>query len=77
MDSDGQESSGKPTGSQGVKGWARVEKLAAFRRGQNGHANFLQVRICYFCDKCIVFGRNCKFANSILVICNICNEIVI
>ena len=56
-----------------LPGW---QKLAAFRRGQNGHENFRQARICYFRDKCVVFARNCKFANSILMICNIYNEIV-
>ena len=45
-----------------LPGW---QKLAAFRRGQNGHENFRQARICYFRDKCVVFARNCKFANSI------------
>ena len=39
------------------------QKLAAFGEGKNGHKNFHQVRICYFCDKCVVFVRNCKCAN--------------
>ena len=34
------------------------KKLAAFRKWPH------KVRICYFRDKCLVFARNCKFANS-------------
>ena len=36
-----------------------------FSERKNGHTNFHQVRICYFRDKCVVFARNCKFANII------------
>ena len=31
--------------------------------GKNGHENFRQVRIYNFCDKCVVFASNRKFAN--------------
>ena len=34
-----------------------------FVGGKNGHENFRQVRIYTFPDKCVVFARNCKFAN--------------
>ena len=34
-----------------------------FVGGKNGHENFGQARIYNFCDKCVVFARNRKFAN--------------
>ena len=34
-----------------------------FVGGKNGHENFRQTRIYNFCDKCVVFARNRKFAN--------------
>ena len=34
-----------------------------FVGGKNGHENFRQTRIYNFCDKCVVFVRNRKFAN--------------
>ena len=34
-----------------------------FVRGKNGHEIFRQARIYYFCDKCVVFAHNRKFAN--------------
>ena len=34
-----------------------------FVGGKNGHANFRQARTYNFRDKCVVFGRNRKFAN--------------
>ena len=44
---------------QGGRSWQ------PFGEGKNGHQSFRQPRICYFRDKCIVFARNCKFANLI------------
>ena len=38
-----------------------VQKLAAFRQGQNGHKSFGTARICYFRDKfanLIQYARN-------------------
>ena len=34
-------------------------------QGKNGHKSFCLAYICYFRDKCVVFARNCKFANLI------------
>ena len=34
-----------------------------FVGGKNGHENFRQARIYNFCDKCVVFAHNRKFAN--------------
>ena len=34
-----------------------------FVGGKNGHENFRQTRIHNVRDKCVVFARNCKFAN--------------
>ena len=34
-----------------------------FVGGKNGHENFRQARIYNVRDKCVVFTRNCKFAN--------------
>ena len=34
-----------------------------FGENKNGHKNFRQVRIYFIRDKCVVFARNCKFAN--------------
>ena len=42
-----------------LSGW---QKLAAFRRGQNGHKNFRQACVYYLRDICVIFARNCKFA---------------
>ena len=36
-----------------------------FGEDKNGHKSFHQVCICYFCDKCVVFAQNYKFANLI------------
>ena len=36
-----------------------------FVGGKNSHENFRQVRIYNFCDKCVFFARNRKFANLI------------
>ena len=44
-------------GRQGGRTWQ------PFVRGKNGHENFRQTRIYNFCDKCVVFARNRKFAN--------------
>ena len=54
---------------QGGRSWQ------PFGEGKNGHKSFRQARICYFCEKCVVFACNCKFANSIqynmqYVLCN-------
>ena len=35
-----------------------------FGEGKNGRKKICQARIYYFCDKCITFGRDYKFANS-------------
>ena len=43
--------------SQGCRSWQ------PFGEGKNGHQIFPQARIYYFHDKCVVFARNCKFAN--------------
>ena len=43
-----------------------------FGEGKNDHKNFSQARVYYFCDKCVVFARNCKFAHF-CVICKICH----
>ena len=45
--------------SQGGRTWQ------PFVGGKNGHENFRQGRIYNFRDKCVVFARNCKFANLI------------
>ena len=45
--------------SQGARCWQ------PFSEGKNGHKSFRLAYICYFRDKCVVFARNCKFANSI------------
>ena len=45
--------------AQGGRSWQ------PFGEGKNGLKNFRQPRICYFCDKYVVFARNCKFANLI------------
>ena len=42
---------------QGGRSWP------LFGEGKSGH--ICQARICYFRDKCVVFARNCKFANLI------------
>ena len=55
---------------QGGRSWQ------PFSEGKNAHKSFRLAYICYFRDKCVVFARNCKFANSILMICNIYNKIV-
>ena len=34
-----------------------------FVGGKNGHENFRQARIYNFCDKCVIFACNRKFAN--------------
>ena len=47
----------KHDGNQGGRTWQ------AFGGGKNGHQNFRQARIYNFRDKCVVFARNCKFAN--------------
>ena len=47
----------KNVANQGGRAWQ------PFVGGKNGHANFRQVRIYNFRDKCIVFVRNRKFAN--------------
>ena len=44
---------------QGGRSWQ------PFVGGKNGHKNFGQARIYHFCDKCIVFAHNSKFANLI------------
>ena len=41
----------------------RVAELGPFVGGKNGHESFRQARIYNFCDKCVVFARNRKFAN--------------
>ena len=38
----------------------RWQKLEALRRTQKWPQNFCQPRICYFCEKCIVFARESK-----------------
>ena len=47
--------------SQGGRSWQ------PFGKGKNGHKKFSSGVSCncYFCDKCVVFARNCKFANLI------------
>ena len=42
---------------QGGRSWQ------PFGEGKNGHTSFRQARFCYFCDKCVVFERICKFTN--------------
>ena len=42
---------------QGGRSWQ------PFGEGKNGQKNFRQSSIYFFCDKCIVFARNYKFAN--------------
>ena len=42
-------------------GWQSWQPFGA---GKNGHKIFRQMRIYYFCDKCVVFAHNCKFANQ-------------
>ena len=42
--------------SQGGRTWQ------PFVGGKNGHENFRQARIYIFCNKCVVFARNRKFA---------------
>ena len=44
------------TSVQGGRTWQ------AFVDGKNSHENFCQARINNFCDKCVVFARNRKFA---------------
>ena len=54
--------------------WNRIIRIMAERQGGRSwqpfvegkiaHKNFRQARICYFCDKCVVFAHNCKF-NSV------------
>ena len=39
-----------------------------FGKGKNGHKNFHQASIYYFCVKCVFFVRKCKLAN--LIQCN-------
>ena len=34
-----------------------------FGEGKIAHKNFRLARICYFCDKGVVFVRNCNFTN--------------
>ena len=46
------------TTQQGGRSWQ------LFVEGKNVHENFCQARIYYFRDKCVVFARNPKFANS-------------
>ena len=41
-------------------GW---QKLAAIWRGQKWPLKLSSNAYLLFCDKCVVFGRNCKFAN--------------
>ena len=48
--------------SLSASGW---QNLTAFRWEQNWPQKFRQVRICCFCNKCVVVARNCKFANLI------------
>ena len=43
--------------NQGGRSWQH------FGKGKNDHKNFCQARVYYFRDKCVVFARNCKFAN--------------
>ena len=45
------------TNPQGGRSWQ------PFVESKNGHANFCEVRIYYFRDKCVVFARNSKFEN--------------
>ena len=47
------------TSAQGGRTWQ------PFVGGKNGHENFRQARTYNFCDKCVVFARNLKFANLI------------
>ena len=47
----------KCIGTQGGRTWQ------PFVRSKNGNENFRQARIYNFCDKCVVFARNCKFAS--------------
>ena len=42
---------------QGSRSWQ------PFIEGKKGHEKLRKARIYYFCDKCIVFARNCKFAH--------------
>ena len=44
-------------GAQGGRSWQH------FGMGKNDHKNFRQARVYYFCDKCIVFACDCKFAH--------------
>ena len=44
---------------QGGRSWQPVGE------GQNGHKVFCQARNYYFSHKCVIFVRNCKFANQI------------
>ena len=43
--------------TQGGRSWQ------PFGESKNGHKNFRQVRIYFICNKCVVFARNCIFAN--------------
>ena len=43
--------------SQGGRIWQ------PFGGGKNGHESFRQARIYNFCDQCVVFACNHKFAN--------------
>ena len=42
--------------------WAGKMSEQPFGEGKTGHKSFHQARICYFCEKCVVFACNCKFA---------------
>ena len=53
--------------SQGCRSWQ------PFGEGKNGHQIFPQAGIYYFHDKCVVFARNCKFANLQILFSLICN----
>ena len=50
------------TQNQGGRSWQ------PFGKGKNGHKNFHQASIYYFCVKCVFFVRKCKLAN--LIQCN-------
>ena len=55
--------------TQGGRSWK------PFGEGKNAHKNFSQPHICYFRNKCVIFARNCKFANLIqynmqYILCN-------
>ena len=48
--------------SQGLH-YTRVAEVGSLLARANGHKNFRQVRIYHIRDKCVVFARNCIFAN--------------